>query len=326
VAPLPAGTQLTADNCTAASQIGQYGLNYGLGNDPTKQDYWKYNRTDKTTDFSYIRLQSKLAPGLSMDNRAYMYGYTNNTLSGNTGSVMALSGAGTVASPYKTTAVAGAVPGYSKLNKYRVLGYIGQVNYDFALGKIRVGGWYEYADTDRARFDLDRTNGGPSYNEKFAAVTGVGTSPSAAYANVNYLQYSKWNQYQLFAEFEFRPIESLSITPGVKYVHFNRSISGPVNQKSRTPIDTSATWTKTLPFATINWQPTGNWSFYGQYAQGMYVPDLRASTPPAAPPPTKPFSSRTCRSCNRRLPPTIRSAPCGTVIMCRWTSMAISSM
>ena len=271
---LPAGTQLTADNCTPTSQIGQYGLNYGLGSDPTKQDYWQYNRTDKTTDFSYIRLQSKLAPGLSMDNRAYMYGYTNNTLSGNTGSVLALGGAGTVASPYKTTVVPGDVLGYYKLNKYRVLGYIGQVNYDFALGKIRVGGWYEHADTDRARLDLDRTAGGPSYNEKFAPVTGVGTLPSGALANVNYLQYSKWNQYQLFAEFEFKPIESLSITPGVKYVHFQRSISGPVNQKSRNPIDTSATWTKTLPFATINWQATGNWSFYGQYAQGMYVPDL----------------------------------------------------
>jgi iron complex outermembrane receptor protein len=271
---LPAGTQLTADNCTPTSQIGQYGLNYGLGSDPTKQDYWQYNRTDKTTDFSYIRLQSKLAPGLSMDNRAYMYGYTNNTLSGNTGSVLALGGAGTVASPYKTTVVPGDVLGYYKLNKYRVLGYIGQVNYDFALGKIRVGGWYEHADTDRARLDLDRTTGAPSYNEKFASVTGVGTQPSGALANINYLQYSKWNQYQLFAEFEFKPIESLSITPGVKYVHFQRSISGPVNQKSRNPIDTSATWTKTLPFATINWQATGNWSFYGQYAQGMYVPDL----------------------------------------------------
>ncbi|WP_432788034.1 TonB-dependent receptor domain-containing protein [Novosphingobium rhizosphaerae] len=64
---------------------------------------------------------------------------------------------------------------------------------------------------------------------------------------------------QLFAEFEFHPIEALAITPGVKYVHFNRAISGPVNQKSRTPIDTEATWTKTLPFATINWQATSNW-------------------------------------------------------------------
>ncbi|GHD04291.1 TonB-dependent receptor [Novosphingobium pokkalii] len=272
---LAAGTQLTADNCTAKSQIGMYGLNYGLGNDPTKQDYWKYNRTDKTTDFSYIRLQSKLAPGLSMDNRAYMYGYTNNTLSGTTGTVVTgFSGAGTSASPYKTVTAPGDVLGYYKLNKYRVFGYIGQLNYDFSLGKIRVGGWYEYADTDRTNQDLDRTTGLPSYNEKFAPVTATATLPSIALANINYLQYSRWNQYQLFAEFEFHPIEALAITPGVKYVHFNRAISGPVNQKSRTPIDTAATWTKTLPFATINWQVMNNWSFYGQYAQGMYVPDL----------------------------------------------------
>jgi iron complex outermembrane receptor protein len=75
---------LKATNCAASSNIGMYGLNYGMGGDPTKQDYWKYNRTDKTTDFSYIRLQSDLSEHLSLDNRAYMYGYTNNTMSGNT--------------------------------------------------------------------------------------------------------------------------------------------------------------------------------------------------------------------------------------------------
>lgn len=276
---LPAGTQLTADNCTATSQIGQYGRNYGLGNDPTKQDYWKYNRTDKTTDFSYIRLQSNLGGGFSMDNRAYMYGYTNNTLSGNTGSVVTgFSGASTATSPYKAVTAPSAatdILGYDKLNKYRVLGYIGQINYDFSMGKIRVGGWFEHAATDRHLLDLDRTTGLPSYNEKFADGTAAKASlPPISIANVGYLQHSDWNQYQLFGEFEFRPFEGLAITPGVKYVHFNRSINASVNQKSRTPIDTSATWTKVLPFATVNWMVRSNWSFYGQYAQGMYVPDL----------------------------------------------------
>ncbi|MEO0032295.1 MAG: hypothetical protein RIS94_2053 [Pseudomonadota bacterium] len=279
---LAAGTQLTADNCTAASQIGMYGLNYGLGNDPTKQDYWKYNRTDKTTDFSYIRLQSDLGSGWSMDNRAYMYGYTNNTLSGNTGTVVTgFAGAGTAASPYTAVKAPADVLGYNKMNKYRVLGYIGQLNYEFALGKVRLGGWYEYADTDRHLVDLDRTTGLASYNEKFAPVTATATLPDISLANVAYLQYSKWKQYQLFAEFEFHPVEGLAITPGVKYVHFNRSISGPVNQKSRNPIDTAATWTKTLPFATINWQVNPAWSLYAQYAQGMYVPDLSSFYTPS---------------------------------------------
>jgi len=272
-------TQLSGENCAGSSNVGVYGRNYGLGNDPTQMDYWKYNRTDKTTDFSYLRLQSDLGSGFSMDNRAYMYGYTNNTWSGNTGNVVTgFSGAGTPASPYK--AVAGPatdILGYSKMNKYRVLGYIGQLNYDFSMGKIRLGGWYEQAATDRHLIDFDLTTGTPSYNEKFN--NGNGTSaqnvlPPISQANLSYVQHSTWNQYQLFGEFEFRPIASLSITPGVKYVHFTRGIDALVNQKSRLPLDTSATWTKTLPFLTVNWQAMSNWSFYGQYAQGMYVPDL----------------------------------------------------
>jgi iron complex outermembrane recepter protein len=272
-------TQLTGNDCAVTSNVGVYGRNYALGNNPAQQDYWKYNRTDKTTDFSYVRLQSDLGSGFSLDNRGYMYGYTNNTLSGNTGSVVSgFSGAGTAASPYK--AVAGPatdILGYNKLNKYRVFGYIGQVNYDFALGKIRVGGWYEHAVTDRHLIDLDRTTNTFSYNEKFNNGNGTAAQnalPPISQANLSYVQHSNWNQYQLFGEFEFHPIEGLSITPGVKYVHFERGIAAPVNQKTRLPLDTSQTWTKTLPFATINYMPTSNWSFYGQYAQGMYVPDL----------------------------------------------------
>lgn len=272
-------TQLTGENCAASSNVGTYGRNYGMGGDPAKQDYWKYNRTDKQTDFSYARLQSTLGSGLSMDNRLYTYAYTNNTLSGNTGSVITgFSGAGTAASPYKTVAgPTSDILGYDKLNKYRVWGYIGQVNYEFSLGKIRLGGWYEQADTDRHLFNLDRTTGLPSYNEKFNNGDGSAAQnalPSKALADIRYLQQSGWNQYQLFGEFELRPVQSLAITPGVKYVHFNRTINAAVNQSSRLPINTGATWTKTLPFLTMNWQPISNWSIYAQYAKGMYVPDL----------------------------------------------------
>lgn len=275
---LPAGTQLTVDNCTATSNIGKFGLDYALGNDPTKQDYWKYNRTDKTTDFSYIRLQSDLGSGFSMDNRAYMYGYTNNTFSGNTGSVVTgFTGKGTAASPYKAVTSATDVPGYNKMNKYRVLGYIGQIDYTFKYGKIRVGGWYEYADTDRHLLDFDWNTGLPSYDQKFNNGNGTAAQnalPSISLANIKYLQHSTWKQYQLFGEFEIRPMEGLSVTPGVKYVHFERSIDAAVNQTSRLPLDTSATWIKTLPFLTVNWQAMPSLAFYGQYAQGMYVPDL----------------------------------------------------
>jgi iron complex outermembrane receptor protein len=211
-----------------------------------------------------------------MDNRAYMFAYTNHTFSGNTGTVVTgFTGAGTAASPYRKVTAPNDVLGYDKMNKYRVLGYIGQLNYDFSMGKIRLGGWFEHAATDRHLFDLDRTTGQPAYIEKFADGTAANAAlPAASLADVSYLQHSDWNQYQLFGEFEFRPVDGLAITPGIKYVHFTRSIDAAVNQKSRTPINAQATWTKALPFLTVNWQVKPNWAFYAQYAQGMYVPDL----------------------------------------------------
>jgi iron complex outermembrane receptor protein len=276
--------QLTGENCSASSLIARYGKFYAMNNDPASTDYWKYNRTDKTTDFSIIRLQSNLGSGFSMDNRVYMYAYTNNTLSGQSGSVVTgftTSNAGIISAVTDKT---GHIQGYDKGNKYRTIGYIGQLNYEFLLGKIRLGGWYEHASTDRRLLDLDLTTGLPSYSEKFNNGSGTAAAlalPASSLANVRYLQHSGWNQYQLFGEFEFHPTEGLSITPGVKYVHFTRSIDALVNQTARTPNQSSATWKKTLPFATVNWQLGSGFAVYGQYAQGMYVPDLSSFYSPS---------------------------------------------
>lgn len=272
---------LKAENCAPTSNIGMYGLNYGLSNDPTRQDYWKYNRTDKTTDFSYLRLQSDLSEHLSLDNRVYMYGYTNNTMSGNTGSTI-VTGYNTSAVPYTKNTITG-IPGYNKLNKYRVLGYIGQADYTFGFGKAKVGGWFEHSNSWRHTWDFDWNTGAPNYDQK----ANLGTAATAMYpsvnlANIKYEQNSSWDQFQLFGELELRPVSNLAITPGIKYVHFKRGVNAMVNADSyRSPANTTATWTKALPFGTINWQPKTNWSFYGQYAQGMYVPDLSSFYTPS---------------------------------------------
>ena len=304
---------ITGRDCSPTSTIGLYGKNYGLVGSPAiasitqfgttntqlsyTSNYYKYNRTDKHTDFTIARLQSDLAKGLTLDNRVYTYAYTNNTLSGNDASGRA---ANSVVTGFNRTTVpvsaanpngvlltpvsAVGVPGYTKLNKYRVYGYIGQLNYDFSLGRARIGGWWEKADTDRNLYNVDLATGLPNYREAFnngSGTTAASALPSSSIANVRYDQQSGWRQYQLFGEFEVRPIEGLAVTPGVKYVHFTRSVDAAVNQTSRTPADSEATWTKTLPFATVNYTIAPSWSAYFQYAQGMYVPDLSSFYSPS---------------------------------------------
>lgn len=265
----PNSGDITGNHCTTGA-IAVYGKSFSMTNDnsvsnPYAQDYYKYNRTSKQTDFEYLRLQSEVASGLTLDNRVYMYGYTNHTLSGQDA---------TGATPNTVVLTPGGkaqpgIPGYDKLNKYRTIGYIGEADYNFSKGRLRVGGWYENSDSDRHLIDYNMLTMQPNYIEK--NVSGVAAQPPA---NIQYIQGSGWDQYQFFAEFEYRPIKGLSITPGVKYVHFTRSIDAAVNQKSRTAINERATWTSTLPFVTANYTIMPSWSAYFQFAKGMYVPDL----------------------------------------------------
>jgi iron complex outermembrane receptor protein len=280
-------TSITGANCTPTSEIGHYGINYGLSDtasptSPYAQDYWRYNRQVHNADFEIIRLQSDLGSGVTLDNRVYDYGYSNDTVSGQDGTGGT---ANTVIPTPGGKAVAG-VPGYSKFSRYRTFGYIGQVNYDFSFGRLRVGGWFEHSDSLRNQYDVDLSTGLPNYRESaLKYVSSGGLVPNGTPqppANVKYVQSSSWNQYQLFSELAIRPIAALEITPGVKYMSFTRYVDAAVNQTSRTPLDAHATFTAALPFLTVNYKLASNLSAYFQYAQGMYVPDITSFASPVA--------------------------------------------
>jgi iron complex outermembrane receptor protein len=264
-------------------QVAAFGKNFSLNNDPTSQTYYGYNHTHKTTDFEIVKLEANVSPSITLDNRGYTYSYDNETLSGNdvtlyatatpaqitAANVVRLS-ATPVFTPTTAPAVAG-VPGYTKTNKYRVYGDIAKAKFDFGFGTLTAGGWYEHSNTYRQQRDVDLVTGQPNYIEKAVTnpVTGAKT-PS----DIKFDQNSHIEHFEEFAELELRPVAGLTITPGIKHVSFKRSISADYNQTTRFAQDISATYTATLPFATINYQPTEQLSIYGQYARGFLMPPL----------------------------------------------------
>ena len=162
------------------------------------------------------------------------------------------------------------IPGYFKLNHYRVYGSITRLNYDLPFGQIRAGFYYDHADTRRERLQYDITqNRAPDPRQSAPA-----QSNPLALANINYDQNSDWNNYQPFVDFEWRVTPDLTITPGIKYVQFTRNVTGPVNQGPRTNIPYSATFNRTLYFLTANYHIRDNWSVYGQFATGFLIPAL----------------------------------------------------
>ena len=206
---------------------------------------------------------------------------------------------------YPTTAGASAtgskvfgLPGYLKRNQYRVIGDIVKGEADLGFGTATLGAMYEYTNTERSRFDIDLLTGKPDYREKTAglaptvalpnpspylpvgascaqfgyAVQSYGSCQNPLY--INALEYSGWRQYQIFAQFEWRPLDNLRITPGVKYVNFNLFVHAPNDATILQPVFLSPTFTKTLPFLTANYRVRPDWSVYAEYAQGFLVPNV----------------------------------------------------
>ena len=219
----------------------------------------------------------------------------------------------------KIVAVAGDIPGYTKLNQYRTSGDIGEFTWASPIGVAKAGFWYEHSQSKRYRYDYDFTqaaanNAFGDYHFNFAAmanyfnykeklVNGVGQptlelggAPVPQY--IKYDERTSWDQIQGFGEFEFHLFDDrLKLTPGVKVQNFTRSIATPIAaQSSREGIVDHQTYRPTLPYFTANFLVTPNLSTYFQFAKGFLIPSLSGSLEtsstagtqtPLDPPPTK---------------------------------------
>lgn len=242
-------------------QVGLYGENFSLN---------CYNFEKKHTDFEYIDFRDDFGSGCTLEDQGYTYFYSNKTISvnDNTGII----GGPNTDHPKDKAYNQADIAGYNKGNRYRVYGDILRANKDWNFGTLKVGAWIESSSTDRHNVLYDLTTGAPDFNPKFK------TDPPL---NAKTIELSSWLQYQLFADFEFRPIDNLTLTPGFKYVNFQRKVDGIVENslqgaQTRGAVIGSNTYTSPLYFFTGNYKITPYWSVYGQYGTGFLVPSLSA--------------------------------------------------
>jgi len=267
------------------SDLEKFGRNFSLSSDPTKQNYFGYNWARKQTDFEYAKLAGDLGAGFGVDNTVYSYGYDNDTHSGasqlstTTNLITPVPGATYPAfgKTYSSSLQVAGIPGYLKKNEYRVTGDIAKFTYATPFGVMTVGSDYERSDSYRYTVDVNMLTLQPDYREKAASLPG----PSAPYQqtplNLQYVEFSGWKQYQPFVEFDWKPTDRITVTPGVKYVNWDLYLNSPVAEKlanGSQPVRFNEVFTKTLPFLTANYRPSDNWSVYGQYAQGFLIPNI----------------------------------------------------
>jgi iron complex outermembrane receptor protein len=258
-------------------QVASFGKNYLLDGDPKSLNYEGYNISKKITDFEYLRLRTDWGSGWSTDNQLYTYYYDNKSISSDNAVWTGTPGAGAdprVTNSLTRTAIVGNIPGYEKLNHYRVYGDAFKAVNKSSLGTARVGVWYEYSTTNRHIYDLDLSTG--LYNRKETAVNAATlTGTDRPIDSVGYEEHSTIHSLQPFAEFEWQATPTTTITPGVKAVRINRSMDSQVGQTTRIlGAKADKDYSATLGFLTANQRLGDNLAVYGQYAQGYVIPSL----------------------------------------------------
>ena len=285
-----------------AQQIAQFGPNFGLSKDPANQNYYGYNYDRITTDFEYADLASQFGDGWSLDMKAYTYAYYHrgfngfdpngfigtNPNSGFPNGTCVGTGPGTPGTdcdPASGTGGTGGtyypndVPGQKLQMDYRSVGTIFRLTKEFAFGDIKTGLWYDHQFNARSLYEVDMTMGpengvrniDPNTGAQYNVSNGLG-----GYITLNgidRLLTQNLTTLQPYLQLDWQPLDGLTVSPGLRYSYFNRSVNAPVNVKTGNPQVYDNTFDSVLPSISANYLIRPNWAVYGQIAKGFLAPN-----------------------------------------------------
>ncbi|HVW72478.1 MAG TPA: TonB-dependent receptor [Rhizomicrobium sp.] len=271
VQPLDANTTLTAVGMynqvrqniglgATAAQIAQFGPDYGLSTDPTQQNFDGYNNDHITTDLEYLDLKSSFGDRWSLDTKLYTYAYFHRGLNGEDPNgefpnTVSLDG---------VTNIAG-VPGQVLQNDYRSFGTITRLTKAFDFGDVQAGVWYDHQYNARALREVDMSIPSLPLN--------LDDADTGATNGLDRLLTQNLQTFQPYVQLDWNITDALSITPGLRYMYFDRSVNAAVNVKTGAAQSYDNTFGTLLPSISAHYTFTPNWTAYAQVAAGALAPN-----------------------------------------------------
>jgi len=271
VQPLDANTTLTAVGMynqvrqniglgATAAQIAQFGPNYGLSTNPTNQNFDGYNNDHITSDLEYLDLQSSFGDRWSLDSKLYTYAYFHRGLNGEDPNgefpnTVSLDGVANI----------NAVPGQVLQNDYRSFGTITRLTKGFDFGDVQAGVWYDHQYNARALREVDMSNPGLPLN--------LDDADTGATNGLDRLLTQNLQTFQPYVQLDWNITDALSVTPGLRYMYFDRSVDAAVNVKTGDAQSYDNTFGTLLPSISAHYTFTPNWTAYAQAAAGALAPN-----------------------------------------------------
>ena len=223
------------------AQIQQFGDNFLMTDDPASPLYYKYNFYSIPTDFEYFGVRTLLGNGWSIDNKIYTMRYYNKQNYNGMTSITTTSAT-------------------DKLNSYRKYGNNLPVTYvsSTACSAPACGRSTRPPIATRSPSDprtwIDAAL--PNFHEMFGTTT-----------------------LQPYAEYSWRALPNLTITPGIKYAYYRQNLTqfadnGKTvgNLNGAPSVNHVAEYHAWLPSIDAHLLVQPNWSMYAQYGKGQNIP------------------------------------------------------
>jgi iron complex outermembrane receptor protein len=248
-------------------QIDTLGRNFGLKpNTPANAlDLLnrRYNYQDKTADFEYLGIDSRLGNGWSLENKVYTYSYNNNSHE------KPKVGTGTAA---------GTMLGSVKLNEYRTYGDSFTLAHAGPAGIFKAGFWVDATINHRHTYGVNYDTTGADQIDltdtalyKAAAPGGnPDTLPGASSYNYSYRLVDHDTTFQPYVEYQWQPTSTLTVNGGLQYTRFTRDFDAKVNQTvGRQALKSNRKDTFAAPKLSANLRLNPFTSVYAQVARGF---------------------------------------------------------
>ncbi|HTH98815.1 MAG TPA: TonB-dependent receptor, partial [Stellaceae bacterium] len=240
------------------AQIAQFGPNFALSANPNSQNFYGYNQDHIHTDFEYIGVKSKFGDGWHLDDKAYTYAYYHQGWNGLDPNGETPNGTQLI----NGTVMPNDVPGQLLENDYRSFGNILKMQKDFSFGDIQSGIWVDGQSSSRGLTEVDFTQGSTVINLGTGVPNGIDRELEQHLTTL-----------QPYLQVDWKPIPGLTISPGLKWDYFDRSVAAAVNVKTGTAQNYDNTFDAVLPSLLVHYKITPDWAVYAQAAEGFLAPN-----------------------------------------------------
>jgi len=277
-------TEQRVPSGTSLQEMAQNGYDFGLNRNPASNNDALYNYSTYGTDLEYVAIHSNLGDGWVLDNRVYtdFLSHDNDASTKNNDDLTAdftslstkyaVGGAMLTSAQVKSGQYNNQVLGDVGKQDYRAWGDILRLSKDVDFGQIRAGFWADRTDNSYDQYNVDFSDGGQAY----VKCTSTALASCPASGAFSYLLHDWANTLQGYVEADIKPIDGLTLTPGIKYSFYRMSEDAGINSSTKLPAKSSDSWGKVLPSFNANYRLTDGWSVYAQAAEGFQAPPLNA--------------------------------------------------